>query len=69
LAIDWLALLLHIREVPGTYFVPETNRLVSGFCGFLQSLQANARIMYFKDTAAFFHVLSNSGLLLPFDVT
>lgn len=38
LAAQWLARLLHILEVPGSYLCPETG--YQGFRGFLQSLQA-----------------------------
>jgi hypothetical protein len=42
--VEWLALLLRIREVPGSNLSPVTGYPDLGFCGFPQSLQANAGI-------------------------
>jgi hypothetical protein len=42
--IEWLTLLLHIREVPGSNLSPETC-YPKVFCGFPQCIQANAGIV------------------------
>jgi hypothetical protein len=44
--VEWLTLLLRILEVPGSYLGPETGYPDCVFRGFLQSLQANAGIVY-----------------------
>jgi hypothetical protein len=43
--VEWLALLLHIREVPGSNLGPELAVMTEFFRGFPQSLQTNAEIM------------------------
>jgi hypothetical protein len=45
--VEWLTLLLCIREVPGSNLVPETGYPGRGFffCGFPHSVQANAGIV------------------------
>jgi hypothetical protein len=55
-AVEWVALKLHILEVPNLNIETQTNPTeVSG--GFLQSFQANSRIM--------FHITSNHFLSHP----
>jgi hypothetical protein len=43
--VKWLTLLFPIWEVPGSNLSLETSYPDWGFCGFPQSLQANARIV------------------------
>lgn len=40
--VDWLTLLLRVREAPGTNPGPETGYSDDSFCGFSQSVQADA---------------------------
>jgi hypothetical protein len=40
--VEWLTILLRIREVPGLNLRPKTG-CPEVFCGFLHSFQANAR--------------------------
>jgi hypothetical protein len=42
--VEWLTLLLHIREVPGSNICPKTD-CPEFFRGFPQPLQANVRIV------------------------
>jgi hypothetical protein len=44
ITVEWLALLLCIREVPGSNLGPETG-YPEVFCGFPLSFQANAGIV------------------------
>jgi hypothetical protein len=45
IVVEWLALLLHNRDVQGSNLGLKTGYPDQGFCGFLLSLQANARIV------------------------